>query len=144
MGIKSIIKSIFFLFVIQAIQGCTIPVHCYLINYTVQPKLVEIKYRTPSNGIFYYDNYSEEPTFNLANRLTKTIQASRLDSNVYILSIPPKSIMLLERTMNFRSFAYASIQLDTLNLIRSDGVYSDKFNLKKKHLAQYVIWYSIY
>jgi hypothetical protein len=146
MGIKSKLKSILLLFVILALQGCTVSVHCYLVNDTALPKMVEVKYRTPCNGIFYYDDYTMEPTFNLADRLTKTIQASPLDSNVYTVSIPPKSILLLERTMNFNSFVYSSIQIDTLQLISSDGHYSRKeqCNFKRKNLGQYVVWYSIH
>lgn len=136
-GIKSIFKSILLLFVILALQGCTVSVHCYLVNDTVLPKMVEVKYRRPSNGIFYYDDYTKEPTFNLADRLTKTIQASPVDSNVYTVSIPPKSILLLERTMNFMSFAFSSIQIDTLQLISSDGHYScrEQCTFKRKNLG---------
>lgn len=145
LGTKSIFKSILLLFVILALQGCTVSVHCYIVNDTVLPKLVEVKYRTPNNGIFYFDDYTKEPTFNLADRLTKTIQASLLDSNVYTVSIPPKSILLLEKTINFNSFVYSSIQIDTLQLISSDGRYSRKeqCTFKRKHLGQYVAWYSI-
>jgi hypothetical protein len=145
MGVKSIFMSILLLFVILALQGCTVSVHCYLVNDTVLPKIVEVKYRTPNNGIFYYDDYTKEPTFNLADRLTKTIQASPVDNNVYTVSIPPKSILLLERTMNFMSFAYASIQIDTLQLISSDGHYSrrEQCTFKRTNRGQYVAWYSI-
>ena len=145
MGVKSIFTSILLSFVILALQGCTVSVHCYIVNDTVLSKSVEVKYRTPCNGIFYYDDYTMEPTFNLADRLIKTIQASPLDSNVYTVSIPPKSILPLEKTMNFNSFVYSSIQIDTLQLISSDGHYSrrEQCTFKRKHLGQYVVWYSI-
>jgi hypothetical protein len=138
-------KMFCLLTIATCLQYCTIPVRCYIINNTPLPKKVKFTYwrQYDENRYFPFSDTIQEPTYKLGDSFKKKMRSYPTDNGNYEIEILPKSMVLLESTMNFVSLSFSSIQIDTMNMLDSNRIYLCTSNFKKGKATSRAFWYEL-
>ncbi len=138
------LKLLFIVVISAGLAGCTVPVQVYLMNQSGDFKNIQVTFRKSpkSNPIYKYDDTLGKMKFDAFERFSKNLEAKPIDSNAFEIMLPPESVLLLERAMNFMSVTYSNIETEKFGSVLNDkGAYIEPFELKKQGVSRYSIWY---
>lgn len=146
MDIKGKIKFFMVLNLCLFSLGCSVPVNVYIRNLSMEPQKIIVQYNTAPQKdevLFYYKDGIEEPIFGMSKQFTESIKAQQT-GNVYELSLPPETTMIIECSINFHSLMYKSISIGDKDLLSQEGMYEQQvFTSKRESLTKYSLWFDV-